>query len=124
MRLLICAGGTGGGVYPALAVHNALIQRAKVETLWVGGEDGMEADLVRRAGLPYRSIPAAGVHGVGLRSLPGNLKQLARGVLVSQRILRGFRPDVLFFTGGYGAGSQVVQVSTPFSTWCAQSDAG
>ncbi|MFL7869611.1 MAG: undecaprenyldiphospho-muramoylpentapeptide beta-N-acetylglucosaminyltransferase [Anaerolineales bacterium] len=104
MRLLICAGGTGGGVYPALAVHNTLMFRnANVETLWVGGEDGMEADLVRRAGLPYRSIPAAGVHGVGLRSLPGNLKQLAQGVLASRRILRNFRPDVLFFTGGYVA---------------------
>ena len=91
-------------MYPALAVHNALTsQNANVETLWVGGEDSMEAGLVKRAGLPYRSIPAAGVHGVGLRSLPRNLLQLTRGVLASQRILRGFRPDVLFFTGGYVA---------------------
>jgi len=74
-----------------------------LETLWVGSEGGMEAELVTRAGLPYRSIPAAGVHGVNLRSLPRNLWQLARGVLASQRILRGFRPDVLFFTGGYVA---------------------
>jgi UDP-N-acetylglucosamine--N-acetylmuramyl-(pentapeptide) pyrophosphoryl-undecaprenol N-acetylglucosamine transferase len=63
----------------------------------------MEADLVKRAGLPYRLIPAAGVHGVDMRELPGNLFQLARGVLASKRILRGFRPDVLFFTGGYVA---------------------
>lgn len=91
-------------MYPALAVHNALTsQNVNVETLWVGAEDGMEADLVKRAGLPYHSIPAAGVHGVGLRSLPRNLLQLARGVLASQHILRGFRPDVLFFTGGYVA---------------------
>jgi UDP-N-acetylglucosamine--N-acetylmuramyl-(pentapeptide) pyrophosphoryl-undecaprenol N-acetylglucosamine transferase len=61
----------------------------------------MEADLVKRAGLPYRSIPAAGVHGVSLRSLPRNLLELARGVVASQRVLRSFRPDVLFFTGGY-----------------------
>ena len=102
--MLICAGGTGGGVYPALAVHSALVaQNANVETLWVGSEGGMEAELVTRAGLLYRSIPAAGVHGVGLRSLPGNLSRLVRGVLTSRRILRGFRPDVLFFTGGYVA---------------------
>ncbi len=99
---MICAGGTGGGVYPALAVHSALTSLyADVETLWVGSEGGMEADLVKRAGLPYRLIPAAGLHGVGLRALPGNLLQLGRGVLASQRILHGFRPDVLFFTGGY-----------------------
>src|SRR5687767_15415614 len=39
------------------------------QTLWVGGEGGMEEDLVKRAGIPYRSIPAAGVHGVGLRKI-------------------------------------------------------
>ena len=63
----------------------------------------MEAELVKRAGIPYRVIPAAGVHGVDLRALPGNLLQLARGVWASRRILRGYRPDVLFFTGGYVA---------------------
>jgi UDP-N-acetylglucosamine--N-acetylmuramyl-(pentapeptide) pyrophosphoryl-undecaprenol N-acetylglucosamine transferase len=74
-----------------------------VETLWVGSESGMEADLVKRAGLPYRSIPAAGIHGVDLRALPRNLWLLAQGVLASYEILRGFRPDALFFTGGYVA---------------------
>ena len=102
--MLICAGGTGGGVYPALAVHSALTSNYKdVDTLWVGSEGGMEAELVKRAGIPYRSIPAAGVHGVDLRSLPGNLLLLARGLWKSLRILRDFNPDVLFFTGGYVA---------------------
>jgi undecaprenyldiphospho-muramoylpentapeptide beta-N-acetylglucosaminyltransferase len=91
-------------VYPALAVHSALTgQHPNVETLWVGGEGGMEEELVNRAGISYRSIPAAGVHGVGLRTLPGNITKLMRGVLVSRRILREFKPDVLFFTGGFVA---------------------
>lgn len=102
MRLLICAGGTGGGVYPALAVHSALAsQKTRVETLWVGGEGGMDANLVTRTGIPYRSIPAAGIHGVNLQALPRNLSQIARGIWASYKILREFRPDVLFFTGGY-----------------------
>lgn len=63
----------------------------------------MEEDLVKRAGIPFRSVPAAGVHGVGLRALPGNLAKLTRGVLESRRILKDFKPDVLFFTGGYVA---------------------
>jgi UDP-N-acetylglucosamine--N-acetylmuramyl-(pentapeptide) pyrophosphoryl-undecaprenol N-acetylglucosamine transferase len=93
-------------VYPALAVFQALnAKRSDIEILWVGGENGMEAELVKRAGLPYTSIPAAGLHGVGLRALPRNLTQLARGVLYSQKILRDFHPDVLFFTGGYVAGA-------------------
>ncbi|MDO9301528.1 MAG: UDP-N-acetylglucosamine--N-acetylmuramyl-(pentapeptide) pyrophosphoryl-undecaprenol N-acetylglucosamine transferase, partial [Anaerolineales bacterium] len=146
MRLLICAGGTGGGVYPALAVLEQLkklkvegmkvaglqvessqvdnspssqsstfdlrpstsskpstFQPSTLETLWVGGEGGMEEELVNRAGISYRSIPAAGVHGVGLHALPGNIAKLTRGVLASRRILREFKPDVLFFTGGFVA---------------------
>ncbi len=63
----------------------------------------MEEDLVRRAGIPFQAVPAAGVHGVGIRQLPGNLLKLARGAWASRRILRRFRPDALFFTGGYVA---------------------
>lgn len=91
-------------MYPALAVQSALTSlRPKVEILWVGGEGGMEEELVNRAGISYRSIPAAGVHGVGLHALPGNIAKLTRGVMASRRILREFKPDVLFFTGGFVA---------------------
>jgi UDP-N-acetylglucosamine:LPS N-acetylglucosamine transferase len=61
----------------------------------------MEVDLVKRAGLPFQAIAAAGVHGVGIRALPGNLLQLARGYQQARHILQDFQPDVLFFTGGY-----------------------
>ena len=63
----------------------------------------METQLVERSGVPFKAIPAAGVHGIGLRSLPRNIWQLSRGVFASRRILREFKPDVLFFTGGYVA---------------------
>lgn len=81
----------------------SLSGEAEFRFLWVGSEAGMEADLVKRAGVPYREIPAAGVHGVGARALPGNLLRLGRGYLQSVRILREFRPDALMFTGGYVA---------------------
>ncbi len=64
----------------------------------------MERELLARTGVTFTAIPAAGVHGVGLRRLPGNLVQLARGYRASRRVLRDFRPHVLFFTGGYVAG--------------------
>jgi undecaprenyldiphospho-muramoylpentapeptide beta-N-acetylglucosaminyltransferase len=101
VRLLICAGGTGGGVYPALAVLQAI--QGDAEVLWIGAEGGMETRLVERSGIPFRTIPAGGVHGVGLRSLPRNLWQLGRGICVSRRVLREYKPDVMFFTGGYVA---------------------
>jgi UDP-N-acetylglucosamine--N-acetylmuramyl-(pentapeptide) pyrophosphoryl-undecaprenol N-acetylglucosamine transferase len=119
MRLLICAGGTGGGVYPALAVLKALQDDEKskwksneteqpfspaagdLELLWVGGEGGIEADLLSDEKITFTTIPAAGIHGVGLRALPGNLWQIIRGFIAARRIIKDFRPEVMFFTGGY-----------------------
>ncbi len=104
MRLLVCAGGTGGGVYPALAVLDRLgAEHPDVQTVWVGVQGGMEADLVARAGIDFHSIPAAGIHGVGLKRLPGNLWQLLRGLFAAREIVRRLQPDVMFFTGGYVA---------------------
>ena len=74
-----------------------------MQLLWVGATGGMEQRLIAREGIPFQSIPAAGVHGVGLAALPGNILRLVQGVFASQRILRHFRPEVLFFTGGYVA---------------------
>ena len=74
-----------------------------LSVLWVGSTGGMEMDLVKRAGLPFDQIPAAGVHGVGWKALPGNLMQLVGGYRKARKILREYLPDVLFFTGGYVA---------------------
>lgn len=89
-------------MYPALSVLQTLAGDAN-SVLWVGSEGGMEKDLVMRANIPFQTIPAAGVHGVGLRALPGNIARLARGVAASRHILSSFKPDALFFTGGYVA---------------------
>jgi undecaprenyldiphospho-muramoylpentapeptide beta-N-acetylglucosaminyltransferase len=86
-------------VYPALAVVEEL--RKDAEVLWVGGEGGMETPLVTRAGISFESIPAAGVHGVGLRALPKNSLALIRGYFTARKIIQRFSPDVMFFTGGY-----------------------
>jgi UDP-N-acetylglucosamine--N-acetylmuramyl-(pentapeptide) pyrophosphoryl-undecaprenol N-acetylglucosamine transferase len=91
-------------VYPALVVLKRLVNDHAAQVLWVGSEGGMEADLVTRAGIDFTTIPAAGVHGVGLRSLPGNLARLLRGYGAAREVLRRFKPDTMFFTGGYVAG--------------------
>ncbi|MCX8061414.1 MAG: glycosyltransferase [Anaerolineales bacterium] len=120
IRWLICAGGTGGGVYPALAVFQALSNEEnplreaylmrkntqfpstkQVSTLWVGGVGGMEEQIVRRFDIPYAEIPAAGVHGVGWKRLPANAFQIGRGILAARHILSRFQPQTIFLTGGY-----------------------
>jgi UDP-N-acetylglucosamine--N-acetylmuramyl-(pentapeptide) pyrophosphoryl-undecaprenol N-acetylglucosamine transferase len=63
----------------------------------------MEKELIRRFGIPFKGIPAAGVHGVGLARLPGNIIQLLQGISRSRQIVKDFRPDCVLFTGGYVA---------------------
>lgn len=63
----------------------------------------MEGRLVERAGIAFKAIPAAGVHGISIRQLPTNLALIARGISAAGKILKEFKPDVLFFTGGYVA---------------------
>lgn len=89
-------------MYPALTVLDAL-DLDKESVLWVGSQGGMEETLVLRREVPYKSIPAAGVHGVSLKQLPGNFLKLVKGFFSSRRILKEFQPDVLFFTGGFVA---------------------
>ncbi len=92
-------------MYPALTTWQALNNKNpdSLETLWIGGEGGMEEELVKRAGIPFESISAAGVHGVGLRALPGNIRKLWSGYRQARQIVNRYHPDVLFFTGGFVA---------------------
>jgi len=95
-------------VYPALAVASELLgggssgQAARDEVLWIGGLGGMEAELVRRAGVPFEAIHAGGVHGVGWR-LPLNALNLARGFFEALRLVRSFEPEAVLVTGGFVA---------------------
>jgi undecaprenyldiphospho-muramoylpentapeptide beta-N-acetylglucosaminyltransferase len=109
MRFLLCAGGTGGGIYPALAAAQALLSRAPdSELLWLGGRGGMEERLVAHAGLPIAAIEAAGLHGVGVRQAPGNTARLLAGTLQALRVMRTFRPHAMLVTGGYLAAPAVL----------------
>jgi UDP-N-acetylglucosamine--N-acetylmuramyl-(pentapeptide) pyrophosphoryl-undecaprenol N-acetylglucosamine transferase len=73
----------------------------------------MEAGLVKREGVPFEAIPAAGVAGVGARAMPGNLLKLARGFSSARKLLRSFRPEVMLFTGGYVAVPVALAGRTP-----------
>jgi UDP-N-acetylglucosamine--N-acetylmuramyl-(pentapeptide) pyrophosphoryl-undecaprenol N-acetylglucosamine transferase len=107
-RIILAGGGTGGHVYPALAVAEAIRQiRPESQLLYIGG-DRMEAKAVPAAGLPFRQIS---VHGLAGRSLSParrlrSIVELAIGLPLFQsiRILREFRPDVVLGTGGYVSG--------------------
>jgi UDP-N-acetylglucosamine--N-acetylmuramyl-(pentapeptide) pyrophosphoryl-undecaprenol N-acetylglucosamine transferase len=105
MRLLIAAGGTGGHIYPALAVARSLRARADAAELdWVGGHRGLEATLVPAAGIRLRRLALR-----SLRSVEANvhavLDPIRLGASVPQAgaILARDRPAAVFTTGGYVA---------------------
>ncbi len=99
----MAGGGTGGHVYPGLAVLQALKEMGPVDVLYVGGQGSVEERLVARAGLPFAGIPAGGLHGLAPWRAARNLVRLARGFLAALRLGRRRRPDALFVTGGYAS---------------------
>ena len=105
MRLLVCAGGTGGGIYPALAAVAELrrLGVADDDILWIGAQGEMEETLVPRAGLRLETIPAGPIVGVPLLTRARNAGRMARGFGAALGHVRRFRPAALFMTGGYVA---------------------
>lgn len=105
MRVLVCAGGTGGGIYPALAVVTEL-RTCGVKTddiLWIGTKGEMEEQLVPRAGLRLETIAGGPIVSVPLATRARNAIKLARSVGTASDLIRRFQPHVLFTTGAYVA---------------------
>lgn len=102
VRVLFCGGGTGGHVYPALAVASELLGRSpSPAVLFVGAKGEIEETLVPRNGVPLATVEGGGLHGVGAAKTLKNLIHLGRGFMQARTIMSQFQPDVAFVTGGY-----------------------
>lgn len=105
-RIVLTTGGTGGHIFPALAVAEELRNQG-AELLFIGGDYGPEADLAAKAGLAFKSLPARGLVGRGLKSVPAVAK-LAVSVVKALVMLRKFKPQAVGGFGGYASFSPVV----------------
>jgi UDP-N-acetylglucosamine--N-acetylmuramyl-(pentapeptide) pyrophosphoryl-undecaprenol N-acetylglucosamine transferase len=103
MKLMILAGGTGGHVYPALAVADYLRTRGH-QIVWMGAPDSFEARVVGAQGIPMRYIRVAGLRGKGVMRLLAAPLQLLRALLQAARAIREERPDAVLGMGGFVAG--------------------
>jgi UDP-N-acetylglucosamine--N-acetylmuramyl-(pentapeptide) pyrophosphoryl-undecaprenol N-acetylglucosamine transferase len=109
VKLLIAGGGTGGHVFPALAIAREWLSRGtEREVVLVGTERGIEMKLVPQAGLPLETLRVAGLKGKGGATLLKNLAMLAPAMLDARRVLRKHKPIAAFGVGGYAAGPMLL----------------
>jgi UDP-N-acetylglucosamine--N-acetylmuramyl-(pentapeptide) pyrophosphoryl-undecaprenol N-acetylglucosamine transferase len=101
--VLIMAGGTGGHIFPGLAVADALRAR-DVPVLWLGAEGGMENRIVPEHHVAMRTLHVKGLRGKGLRQRLAAPWMLARALVGAWRILREANPRSVLSMGGYVAG--------------------
>ncbi|HVN79717.1 MAG TPA: glycosyltransferase, partial [Terriglobia bacterium] len=109
LRVLIAGGGTGGHVFPGIAIAKEVRRRYPQAEIWfVGSQRGIEKDIVPSHGFTLRTIQVSGLKGMqGLKLLKA-LWVIPFSVKESYRILREFRPQVVIGVGGYSSGPPVL----------------
>ena len=112
MRYLITGGGTGGHIYPALAIATEIKDRHKdAEILYVGTKEGLESELVPKEGFDFKTIRVKGMPRRINKEAFIAFRELFLGLNDSKRIIKDFNPDVVIGTGGYVCGPVVYMAS-------------
>ena len=101
--LMVMAGGTGGHVYPALAIARQL-QKNGISVIWLGTQEGLEAKVVPEQGIEIEWIDIKGVRGTGLLRWLKMPLQLSRAIIQAISVLKRRKPDALLSMGGFVAG--------------------
>ena len=109
MRILLAGGGTGGHIYPALAIAERLKDlHPECEILYVGTQKGLENRIVPQRGVPFQTIA---VEGLPRKISPALVKAVGRafgGCMDARKIVKRFQPDLVIGTGGYVCGPVVL----------------
>jgi UDP-N-acetylglucosamine--N-acetylmuramyl-(pentapeptide) pyrophosphoryl-undecaprenol N-acetylglucosamine transferase len=109
--IAITGGGTGGHVFPALAVAEEIARLWRGPLLWIGSRGGIERSLVRTAGIPFRGIPAGKLRRYfSLHNLT-DLFKIGAGVIASIVVMKKERPALLFSKGGFVSVPPVIAAS-------------
>lgn len=103
-KILISGGGTGGHIFPALAIANALRRRTDAEILFVGADNRMEMEKVPAAGYKIIGLPVAGFDRKRLWRNFGVLLKLWKSIRKARKIVKDFQPDIAVGVGGYCSG--------------------
>lgn len=109
MRVIISGGGTGGHLFPGLAVADEFKRRdERTEIVFVGTEYGIEARVVPREGYPIRYLRAEGLVGVSVMKKIKAITKVFSGIIDSYRIIKIINPDIVIGVGGYTSGATML----------------
>ncbi len=102
MRIIVSAGGTGGHIYPALAIINKFKEKEKnLEVLYIGTHNRMEKDIIPKNNIKYEALEIYGFSKTDLKRDFKNLSLIKKALKKCQKIMLEFKPDVVIGTGGY-----------------------
>ena len=111
-KIIISGGGTGGHIYPAIAIANALKEiNPAIEVLFVGAEGKMEMEKVPKAGYEIIGLPIAGINRSNLLANLSFPKKLLSSLSEARGIIKDFKPDVAVGVGGYASGPILLAAS-------------
>lgn len=109
MRVIISAGGTGGHIYPALAIANKIKEKDRnARIMFIGTTRGLENDLVPRAGYELKTINAYGINRKISISNIKNMYKTLKGFGEAKQIVKDFKPDIVIGTGGFICGPTIM----------------
>lgn len=102
MRIIVTGGGTGGHVYPALSIIEALKDKdPAIEVLYVGTEKGIESRIVRQANIPFKTLDVQGLNRkISFDTLRGIYK-LVKSLFSADKLIKQYKPTFVLGTGGY-----------------------
>ena len=102
MKVIVVAGGTGGHIYPAIAIINKIKEKEKkVEFLYIGTSDRMEKDIIPNLGIKFVGIDMEGLNRKNIFSNVRVIKKFNKAVSKAKEIIKDFKPDVVIGAGGY-----------------------
>jgi UDP-N-acetylglucosamine--N-acetylmuramyl-(pentapeptide) pyrophosphoryl-undecaprenol N-acetylglucosamine transferase len=102
LRVLLTGGGTGGHVYPALAVVDDCARRGvAADFRYVGTANGIEREILAKTSIPFDAVPAGAIRGKSLATMVAGAGRIVRGVTKASQLLRRARPHVVLATGGF-----------------------
>jgi UDP-N-acetylglucosamine--N-acetylmuramyl-(pentapeptide) pyrophosphoryl-undecaprenol N-acetylglucosamine transferase len=113
MRVVIAGGGTGGHLFPGIAVAEEFLKRdSENRVLFIGTKKGIEHRMLRDLGYELQEIEVEGVKGRGIRALIKGVYAVPKSMWQSRAIFKRFAPDVILGVGGYASGPAVI------AAWC------